>query len=79
LRGSPQGLAPVLGTDIAPPRRSQADGRSLNRRRRQLSARKIQYFNRQIEQGLGWETRLAHHAFEARGASDAEQSGQLGC
>ena len=79
LCGSPERLAAFLGTDVPPACGPQAYRRSLNRRRRELSTRKIQHFDGQIEQGLGGQAGLTHHAPKTRRAPCAQEARQLIC
>jgi hypothetical protein len=59
-----QCFAPLFSADVAPSRRTQADRLTLNRRGRQLPTGDIQYFQCEIEQDLGRQSRLSHDSLE---------------
>jgi len=78
LRYAAQRFAALLGTDVAPPGGAKANGRSLNRRRRELSASQIEHFDRQIEQCFGRQATLPHHTAQSCGSARAKEVRQFG-
>src|SRR3954469_377461 len=78
LDGATQQFATFLGANITPPRRSQADRRSLNRRRRKLAARDVEQLNRQIHQNFRGKSGVFDDRFQSIRAPHAEGLGEIG-
>ncbi len=78
LGGSSQDHAPLLGTDVTPSGRREAEGCSPNGRRRELTTGEVHDFERQIEDGFRRESRLAHDSTQSGRSSGPEQPREFG-
>jgi hypothetical protein len=67
-----QHSASVFRTDIPPARGAKTYGRSLDRFRREPSARNVEQLDREIEEDFGWKARLSHYTPESSGPSRTE-------
>ena len=77
LGSSPKRLASLRGPNVAPARRPKANGLSFQRRGRQFATRKVEHFQREIEQDLRWKSALSHDATQRDRASDTECTRQV--
>jgi hypothetical protein len=70
--------AALLGADVAPPSRAEADSGSLDWFRRQLITGEIKQLDSEIEQGFGRKARPTHKTPQAHGAPRAQSPRQFG-
>lgn len=78
LRRATKDRTALFWADIAPPRSTQANGRSLDRCLRELSTGKIEHFDRQIEQRFGRQSALLHDTPQPCGAPRTKEASQFG-
>ena len=72
LGSSPKRLASLRGPNVAPPRSAKTDGLSFQGRWRQFSTRKVEHFQREVEQHLRWKPALSHDAPQRDRAADTD-------
>jgi hypothetical protein len=78
LRRATQDSTAFFRADVAPPRCAQANSRALNWRLRELSAGKIEHFDRQIEKGFRRQATLLHDTPQTRRAPGAKKTPKFG-
>jgi len=78
LRSPAKRLAPFFSADVAPTRGTESDSLSAYWRRRELPARDVQEFQREIEDGLEWQPALTHNTPQRHRSSDTETGGEFG-
>lgn len=78
LGSLPKNLTSLFSRHIAPSRRAKPDSSSLDRRWCQFAARKVEHFDREIEQHFRWQSRLTHHPAQPRCAARTEDLRKVG-